>query len=148
MYRSGDWDTDPRMPSNLLNSLLEYTTLTIDLQERVLALGDPAMLHAPFCYLSGHRLVQFDGDERRNFERYVANGGFVFVDDCNHDIDGLFARSRSRLRWRRSSVPLGMLRGDPERTIRSTGRSSTLRTARQPPRSSSTVGGTTWSTST
>ena len=31
--------------------------------------------------------------ERRNFERYVRNGGFVFVDDCNHDIDGLFAKS-------------------------------------------------------
>ena len=27
------------------------------------------------------------------FERYVRNGGFVFVDDCNHDIDGLFAKS-------------------------------------------------------
>jgi hypothetical protein len=29
----------------------------------------------------------------RNFERYVKGGGFVFVDDCNHDIDGLFAKS-------------------------------------------------------
>ena len=24
---------------------------------------------------------------------YIENGGFVFVDDCNHDIDGLFAKS-------------------------------------------------------
>ena len=24
------------------------------------------------------------------------NGGFVFVDDCNHDIDGLFAKSFER----------------------------------------------------
>ena len=31
--------------------------------------------------------------ERRNFQTYVKNGGFVMVDDCNHDIDGLFARS-------------------------------------------------------
>jgi len=28
-----------------------------------------------------------------NFERYVRRGGFVFVDDCNHDVDGLFAKS-------------------------------------------------------
>jgi hypothetical protein len=37
--------------------------------------------------------VQFTDRERENFEAYVRNGGFVFVDDCNHDIDGLFAKS-------------------------------------------------------
>ncbi len=96
MYESGDWDVDQRMPSNLLNSLIEYTTLRVDPKERIVALADPAMLTAPFCYLSGHKLVQFTEDERRNFERYVKNGGFVFVDDCNHDIDGLFAVSFER----------------------------------------------------
>ncbi len=92
-YDSGDWDVDQRMPSNLLNSLIEYTTLSVETEERVVPLADPAMAQAPFCYLSGHRLVQFSAEERRNFERYVEHGGFVFVDDCNHDIDGLFARS-------------------------------------------------------
>ncbi|MET0321251.1 MAG: DUF4159 domain-containing protein, partial [Duganella sp.] len=57
------------------------------------ALSDPKMLEAPFCYFAGHKLVQFTPAERKNLERYVKGGGFVFVDDCNHDIDGLFARS-------------------------------------------------------
>lgn len=92
-YESGDWDVDERMPANVLNSLIEYTTIKVDLNERIIALGDPAMLSAPFCYLAGHRLVQFSYDEKVNFQRYVENGGFVFVDDCNHDIDGLFART-------------------------------------------------------
>jgi len=92
-YESGDWDVDERMPANILNSLIEYTTLRVNLTEQVIALADPAMLNAPFCYLAGHRLVQFNHAERENFGRYVNNGGFVFVDDCNHDIDGLFARS-------------------------------------------------------
>ena len=92
-YDSGDWDVDPRMPSNLLHSLLQYTTLEVDPEERVVALRDPAMFRAPFCYLAGHRLVEFGRQEAENFRRYVENGGFVFVDDCNHDIDGLFARS-------------------------------------------------------
>ena len=61
-----------------------------------MALSDPKMLTAPFCYLAGHRLVEFSAAERRNFERYVRNGGFVLVDDCNHDIDGLFAKSFER----------------------------------------------------
>ena len=92
-YDSGDWDVDQRMPSNLLNSLIEYTTIEVDTLEQVIPLRDKAMLHAPFCYLAGHKLVQFSTPERDNFETYVRNGGFVFVDDCNHDIDGLFAKS-------------------------------------------------------
>src|SRR5216684_1299008 len=39
-YRSGDWDTDQRMPSNLLNSLIEYTTLPINLQEKIIDLDN------------------------------------------------------------------------------------------------------------
>ena len=92
-YNSGDWDVDQRMPATLITSLVDYTTLRVDPQERVIALSDPAMLSAPFCYLAGHKAVEFSQAERRNFERYVRNGGFVFVDDCNHDIDGLFAKS-------------------------------------------------------
>ena len=92
-YDSGDWDVDERMPANLLNSLIEYTTIRVDLNERIIPLSDPAMLNAPFCYLAGHRLVEFNHAEKQNFESYVKNGGFVFVDDCNHDIDGVFAQT-------------------------------------------------------
>jgi hypothetical protein len=93
IYDSGDWDVDIRMPSNVLNSLVEYTTLRVDPVERMVSLSDPKVLEAPFVYMAGHKLVQFSPAERRNFERYVRGGGFVFVDDCNHDIDGLFAKS-------------------------------------------------------
>ncbi|WP_448141594.1 DUF4159 domain-containing protein [Stenotrophomonas bentonitica] len=92
-YDSGDWDVDARMPSNVITSLIDYTTLRVDPTEHVVALSDPRMLEAPFCYLAGHKLVEFNAAERQNFVRYVRNGGFVFVDDCNHDIDGLFAKS-------------------------------------------------------
>lgn len=93
MYDSGDWDVDQRMPTTVLDALLQYTQLRVDPEEHVVPLADPRMLDAPFCYLAGHKLVEFNPDERRNFETYVRRGGFVFVDDCNHDIDGLFARS-------------------------------------------------------
>ena len=92
-YESGDWEVDERMPANVLNSLIEYTSLRVDIKERIIPLSDPQMLSVPFCYLAGHRLVQFNAEEKQNFQRYVENGGFVFVDDCNHDIDGMFARS-------------------------------------------------------
>ncbi|WP_231621593.1 DUF4159 domain-containing protein [Sphingomonas sp. 37zxx] len=95
-YDSGDWDVDQRMPANILTSLVDYTNLRIDPRERVVRLSDPAMLRAPFCYLAGHKLVDFSTAEAANFKAYVENGGFVFVDDCNHDIDGLFAKSFER----------------------------------------------------
>ncbi len=95
-YQSGDWDVDQRMPSNLLTSLIDYTTLRVDPEERVVELGEAEDLSAPFCYLSGHKLVEFSPAEARNFERYVRRGGFVLVDDCNHDIDSLFAQSFER----------------------------------------------------
>jgi hypothetical protein len=92
-YRSGDWDVDQRMPANVLNSLAEYTTLRIAPRERVVDLDSPALFEAPFGYLAGRRLVEFSRGERTNLERWLRQGGFLFADDCNHDIDGLFARS-------------------------------------------------------
>ncbi|MDQ6812963.1 MAG: DUF4159 domain-containing protein [Bacteroidota bacterium] len=92
-YRSGDWNTDQRMPSNILNSLIEYTTIPVTLQEKIIDVSSNDLFQSPFCYLSGHKLVQFDAQESIHFKKYIQNGGFVFVDDCNHDIDGLFAKS-------------------------------------------------------
>jgi hypothetical protein len=92
-YESGDWEVDQRMPSNVLNSLIEYTTIEIETRENIVALSSDEIFRCPFCYLSGHKLVEFTAREKENFEKYVKNGGFVFVDDCNHDIDGLFAKS-------------------------------------------------------
>jgi Domain of unknown function (DUF4159) len=92
-YNSGDWDTDQRMPSNILNSLVEYTTIPIDEKERTIFLTDKNLFRSPICYLSGHKLVEFSSLERDNLNKYISNGGFLFVDDCNHDIDGLFAKS-------------------------------------------------------
>ncbi len=92
-YQSGDWDTDQRMPSNVLNSLLEYTTIPLTMEEKIVDLASDELFEYPFCYLSGHKLVQFNQQESQHFKQYVQNGGFVFVDDCNHDIDGLFAKS-------------------------------------------------------
>jgi hypothetical protein len=92
-YTSGDWDVDQRMPANLLHSLVEYTTVDVDPRERVVPLASADLFDARFAYMAGHRLVQFSATERGNFERFVRRGGFVLADDCNHDVDGLFARS-------------------------------------------------------
>jgi len=92
-YHSGDWNTDARMPANLLNSLLEYTNIEFNPDEKIVNLDSDELFNYPFSYLSGHKLVQFSKKESENLKHYLENGGFIFVDDCNHDIDGLFAKS-------------------------------------------------------
>ena len=92
-YASGNWDADPKMPANLLNSLVEYTSIKIDPTERVVALDSAELFAFPFTYLTGNKVVRFTRSERENLARYIHNGGFVFVDDCNHDVDGVFAKT-------------------------------------------------------
>ena len=92
-YGSGNWDADPKMPANLLNSIIEYTSIKVDPRERVVALDSAELFAFPFTYLTGNKVVRFTAAERENFARYIRNGGFVFVDDCNHDVDGVFART-------------------------------------------------------
>ena len=35
----------------------------------------------------------FSQDERDRVRRFVEHGGLLFSDDCNHDVNGLYARS-------------------------------------------------------
>ena len=43
--------------------------------------------------MTGHKLVRFTHDERERLRRFVEHGGLLFSDDCNHDVNGLYARS-------------------------------------------------------
>ena len=52
-YDSGDWDVDQRMPSNILTSLVDYTNLRVDPEERVVRLSDPAM-PVSYTHLRAH----------------------------------------------------------------------------------------------
>jgi hypothetical protein len=95
-YSSGNWDADPKMPTNLLNSLVEYTSICVEPDERVVDAGHAALADYPFVYLTGNKMVRFTEAERANLRRYLRGGGFMFVDDCNHDVDGPFAKTFER----------------------------------------------------
>jgi hypothetical protein len=92
-YASGDWDYNPKVAANVLNSLVEYTTIPV-YRDEVIIPADAADLPAfPFLFMTGHLLVRFSERERRGLRTYVEQGGLLFSDDCNHDVDGLYARS-------------------------------------------------------
>src|SRR5437763_5715576 len=47
-YSSGNWDADPKMPSNLLNSLVEYTSIRVDPNERIVDISSDQLANYPF----------------------------------------------------------------------------------------------------
>jgi hypothetical protein len=92
-YDSGDWDYNPKVAANVLNSLIEYTTIPVHSQEVVITLDSEELFAFPFLFMTGHKLVRFTEQERANLAHFTRTGGLLFSDDCNHDIDGLYARS-------------------------------------------------------
>lgn len=91
-YESGDWEAAPELAGHVLRALAAASLLRVDPVERVVALDDARMLAAPFCYLGGSKLVQFNAAERRHLERYLRGGGFLLVHGCGPAI-GLFTAS-------------------------------------------------------
>lgn len=92
-YDSGDWDYNPKVAANVLNSLVEYTTIPVYPEEVVIAADAPDLLAFPFLFMTGHKLVRFSRDERERLRVFVEQGGLLFSDDCNHDVHGLYAKS-------------------------------------------------------
>ena len=92
-YESGNWDSGPLVPQNLIHSLAQYTDLPVASEGVVVDLASSEIFQYPVLYLTGHLPVRFSEAEARNLERYVQRGGFVFMDDHNHDVDGAFHRT-------------------------------------------------------
>jgi hypothetical protein len=92
-YTSGDWDFNPKVAANVLNSIVEYTTVPVYRDEVVITLDSQELFAFPFLFMTGHKLVRFGKAERDTLRRYVDGGGLLFSDDCNHDVAGLYAQS-------------------------------------------------------
>jgi hypothetical protein len=92
-YESGNWDSAPLVPANLIHSIAQYTDIAVAPEGVVVDLGSPELFRYPFVYLTGHLPVRFSELESRNLRAFVERGGFVFIDDHNHNIDGAFHRT-------------------------------------------------------
>lgn len=92
-YDSGDWDYNPKVAANVLDSVIQYTQIPVFPHEVVITADSDELGAFPFLFMTGHTLVRFSEEEREGLRRYVEGGGFLFSDDCNHDIEGLYAQS-------------------------------------------------------
>ena len=92
-YESGDWDSAPLVPANLIDSVARYTSLTVAPTGAIVSLASDDLFRFPFVFLTGHLPVRFTEAERANVRRFADHGGMLFVDDHNHDIDGAFHKT-------------------------------------------------------
>ena len=110
-YESGDWDSAPLLPANIIDTIARYTEIPVAPTGVVVALSDIRMLRYPLLYLTGHLPVRFSDAERANVRQFVARGGLLFVDDHNHDVDGTFHKTATE-EIARTVGPLVQLRND------------------------------------
>src|SRR5512144_2745287 len=75
-YDSGDWDYNPKVAANVLNSVVEYTDIKVYPEEVVITADSEELLAFPFLFMTGHKLVRFNDRERERLKTYVERGGF------------------------------------------------------------------------
>ena len=92
-YESGDWDSAPMVPANIIDTIARYTSIDVAPTGVIVALSSLAMFRYPLLYLTGHLPVRFTEAERTNLRAFAERGGLLFVDDHNHDIDGTFHKT-------------------------------------------------------
>ena len=92
-YESGDWDSAPLVPANIIDSIARYTSIAVAPQGVIVSLSSEEAYLYPLLYLTGHLPVRFTPKESSIMAEYVKRGGLLFVDDHNHDIDGPFHKT-------------------------------------------------------
>lgn len=110
-YDSGDWDSAPLVPANLIDSIARYTSIAVAPSGAVVPLASDEILGFPFVFLTGHLPVRFSAAERGNVRKLADRGGMLFVDDHDHDVGGVFHRTATE-EIRRTLGPLVPLPND------------------------------------
>lgn len=93
IYQSGDWESAQKLPANLIDSVARYTSIPVRPTGANVSLASGEIFNYPFVWFTGHLPVRFTDRERANLKAYVERGGFVVMDDHNHDIDGVYHKT-------------------------------------------------------
>lgn len=96
IYESGDWESAPLLPANIIDSIARYTSIRVAPKGVNVALGTEQLFEHPLVWLTGHLPVRFTDAERRNVMRYIERGGLLVIDDHNHDVDGVFHKTATQ----------------------------------------------------
>lgn len=89
---SGDWDCDPTALGNLVNEINQRTGYKVIGEYVALNLLD-YIRSFDILIITGHNSFSFSNHERNILKKYIEEGGFLFIDDCNNTGDTGFEPS-------------------------------------------------------
>jgi hypothetical protein len=92
----GDWYEDRTSLVNLLQGLRARGIPTAGGREAVVEPGSATLFQYPFLFACGHGNIKFSASEVANLRRYLASGGFWWVDD-DFGLDVSFRREIRRI---------------------------------------------------
>ena len=92
----GDWYANPSSLPNLLAAVRARTGIPVEREERTVTLTSGELWSVPYIYMTGHGNVHFSEEELRVLRAYLAQGGFLHVDD-NYGMDSSIRRELARL---------------------------------------------------
>src|SRR5437762_11734022 len=70
-YESGDWDYNPKVAANVLDSVVQYTSIPVYKEEVVISASSRELLSFPFVFMTGHKLVRFSSSERTHTRTFA-----------------------------------------------------------------------------
>jgi hypothetical protein len=77
----GDWYWGNSAVPNFLKYVRDNSDFPVDTVEKQVTIMDPDLFRYPFLFATGHGVISFSGEERERLRLYLANGGFLFVND-------------------------------------------------------------------
>ena len=77
----GDWYWGSSAVPNILRFIRDNTDFPVDTIEKVVQIMDDNLFRFPFLFATGHGIMKFSEEERERLRSYLANGGFLFIND-------------------------------------------------------------------
>ncbi len=77
----GDWYWGNSAVPNFLQFVRENTNFPVDTMEKVVQIMDDNLFRFPFLFATGHGVMKFSDEERERLRTFLANGGFLFIND-------------------------------------------------------------------
>lgn len=92
----GDWYQAQTPLPNFLRYVRQHTLLDVAPEPEVVELTSDKIFSYPFLFLSGHGNIVLSEGEVRRLRRYLANGGFLYIDD-DYGIDEYIRRELKKV---------------------------------------------------
>ncbi|MGE5797038.1 MAG: DUF4159 domain-containing protein [Ignavibacteria bacterium] len=92
----GDWYNDPSAEVNLLNFVHANTNIDVNPEYSFVDLASDEIFSYPFLFLTGHGNVVFTQEEALKLNKYLENGGFLYIDD-DYGLDNAIRREMKKV---------------------------------------------------